>query len=122
MKKLLFLFGFIFLFSNVQAQDLAFAETKSSLPMLSQVEFEITGIYKDSLFFAIEIDGLWNGKASSTTNQKTSNYRKGSKGAGYLKVTGRKTGQLKITELNGRKLSRSRSHDLKFSGRAPNLR
>lgn len=126
MKKLFFLFSFIFLFSNVQGQELAYAETSSSM-LSSTVEWGVSSIYKDSLFWVVAIDirpveGSWNSKATFTTKQSTSKFSKGTKGIGQLEVTGSRTGRLKITEISGRKISRSQTVDLTFKSRPPSLR
>jgi hypothetical protein len=76
MKKLLFLFGFIFLFSGVQAQELAYAETNTDLPAMTSVKFTVSSIYRDSLFWVVDIDirpietGSWSSKASFQTQEQ----------------------------------------------------
>lgn len=127
MKKLLFLFGFIFLFSNVEAQELAYAETNTSLSAMSSVKFTVSSIYRDSLFWFVDIDmipteGSWKSKATFQTKSKPSGFSKGAKGAGDLEVVSRKTGRLKITEMNGREISRAQTVNLKFWGRPPSLK
>lgn len=128
MRKLLFFFGFIFLFSGIQAQELAYAETSSTLPAMSNAKFTVSSIYKDSLFWVVDIDirplekGSWSSKASFQSKNKPSGFSKGSKGIGELKVVSRKTGRLDITEMNGKKLLRPQTVNLKFWGRPPSLR
>jgi hypothetical protein len=128
MKKLLFLFGFIFLFSGVQAQELAYAETNTDLPAMTSVKFTVSSIYRDSLFWVVDIDirpietGSWSSKASFQTQNKPSGFSKGSKGIGNLEVVSRKTGRLEITEMNGRKIPRPQTVNLKFWGRPPSLK
>lgn len=127
MRKLLFLLGFIFLFSGVQAQELAYAETNSS-SALTTVQFTVSSIYRDSLFWVVDInmrplkEGSWSAKASFQTQNKPSGFSKGSKGKGNLEVVSRKTGRLEITEMNGRKIPRAQTVNLKFWGRPPSIK
>lgn len=127
MKKLLFLFGFIFLFSSVEAQELAYAETHSSTSAFTSVKFTVSSIYRDSLFWVVDIDirpieGSWSSKASFQSKNQPMGFSKGSKGGGNLEVVSRKTGRLEITEMNGRKLPLPQTVNLKFYGRPPTLR
>jgi hypothetical protein len=128
MKKLLLLFGFIFFFSNADAQELAYAETNTDLPAMTSVKFTVSSIYRDSLFWVVDIDirpietGSWSSKASFQTKNKPSGFSKGSNGIGDLEVVSRKTGRLEITEMNGRKIPRPQTVNLKFWGRPPSLK
>jgi hypothetical protein len=128
MKKLLLLFGFIFFLSNAEAQELAYTETSTNLSKSTLVEFTIESWgTRDSLPWRgvmniIPLEGSWKAKASFTTESKLPNLSKGSKGVGELSVIRNKTGRLKITKLQGRKLSRAQTVNLTFWGRPPSLK
>jgi hypothetical protein len=72
MKKLLFLLGFIFFFFNAEAQELAYAETNTDLPAMTNIKFTVSSIYRDSLFWFMDVDirpieGSW--KTSATVDK-----------------------------------------------------
>ncbi len=129
MKNLFVLLGFVFMFTNVQAQELAFADTKNNtFDSSAKVDILVSGIYKDSLFWVVDIrmggreGNTFTSYGSFTVNKKESYLRKGARGIGTLEVGPRKTGTLKIDKLGGRSFTRPKSVSLKFKGNAPRLR
>jgi hypothetical protein len=128
MKKLFFLFGFIFLFSNLQAQELAYAETTTpSLQAGKMVDIVVTRFYRDSLFWVVDVDlrpiegASTTSSASFKVKQQQSYFKRGSKGVGSLELTGRKTGRLSISKMGGQSFTKPKTVNLTFKGRTPRL-
>jgi hypothetical protein len=128
MKKLLFLLGFIFFFFNAEAQELAYAETNTDLPAMTNIKFTVSSIYRDSLFWFMDVDirpieGSWKTSATVHTKSKTkpSYVRKGAKGTGTLEVKGRKYGFLGIEAIGIQKFRRPKSFYVEFDGVVPRI-
>lgn len=121
MKKLFFLcLIMLWISTDVNAQKF------TSSP--AQFDIESTSIWRDSLFWVVDInlgslgknDFAAKGSFQVKAENKPSFIRKGVKGKGVLTNKG-DYGQLKITEAGGKKLRRPFTVNIKYKGNPPKL-